>query len=148
MAGLRVLHCLVNSTTRQHGSPPTSDLLGVNYFRTVPADTEFPRRYGPLEVFVRFAHPHRIGGRVRVVVSYLNPDGTDRQVVYRKVFALPSLADPAGVLVDKSFKLAGIDLPGEGVYAVRVARRVCRPWRAKPEWRVLGSDYFSITRAP
>ena len=146
MAGLRVLHCLVNSTTRQHGSPPTSDLLGVNYFRTVPADTEFPRRYGPLELFVRFSVARRMGGRVRVVVSYLNPDGSDRQVVYRKVFVLPSRTDPAGVLLDRAFKLANVELPGEGVYVVRVVRRVRQGWASR--WRVLGRDHFSITRGP
>lgn len=146
MARLRVLHCLVNSTTRQYGSPPSSDLLGVNYFRTVPADTEFPRRYGPLEVFVRFSAARRIGGRVRVVVSYLNPDGTDRQVIFRKAYTLPNLSDPAGVLLDQSFKLPNIDLPGEGVYVVRVVRRVRQGWASGR--RVLGRDYFSITRGP
>lgn len=146
MAGLRVLHCLVNSTTRQHGSPPTSDLLGVNYFRTVPADTEFPRRYAPLEVFVRFSADRRMGGRVRVVVSYLNPDGSDRQVVFQKAYALPAASNPAGVQFDQSFKLANIDLPGEGVYVVRVVRRVRQGWTSR--LRVLGRDYFSITRGP
>lgn len=146
MAGLRVVHCLVNSTTRQHGSPPTSDLLGVNYFRTVPADIEFPRRYAPLEVFVRFAAPRRMGGRVRVVVSYLNPDGSDRQIVFQKAYSLPSASSPTGVLFDQSFKLVNIDLPGEGVYVARVVRRVSRGWASR--WRVLGRDSFSITRGP
>ncbi len=112
MGRLRVQHCVVNVTTRQYGPIPTSDILGVDYFHTVPADTEFPRTLGKLELFVRFFGTDGVSGSVRVTVSHLN------------------------VLV-----------PGEGTYAVRVTRRVRRPWEAKPGWRVLAADYLHIARA-
>ena len=31
-----------------------------------------------------------IAGQVRITVSHLHPDGTDRELVYRKTFALPA----------------------------------------------------------
>ncbi|MBX9582334.1 MAG: hypothetical protein K2X87_18680 [Gemmataceae bacterium] len=112
MARLHVLHCLVNSTTRQHGSPPTSDLLGVNYFRTVPADTEFPKLLPPFELFVRFAARRRISGRVWVVISSPRPDAGGRRVIYRQRFTLPVLTAPADVVYDKGLKLVGVTVPG------------------------------------
>lgn len=147
MAPLRVQHCIVNLTTRQYGPHPTSDLLGVDYFHTVPADTEFPRTLAKLELFVRFFGTGGVTGRVRVTVSYLNPDGTDRQLVYRKRFDLPATVMPGLVIMDRGFKLINVLVPGEGTYAVRVMRRVRRPWEARPGWRVLAADYIDIARA-
>ncbi len=54
MAHLHVQYCVLTTVTRQYGSRPTSDLLGVDYYQTVPADTEFPRRLGTRVLFVRF----------------------------------------------------------------------------------------------
>ena len=147
MGRLRVQHCVVNATTRQYGPNPTSDLLGVDYFHTVPADTEFPRTVGKLELFVRFFGTDGISGRVRVTVSLLNPDGTDRELVYRRAFDLSTTAARGFVVLDKGFKLLNVLIPGEGTYAVRVTRRVRRPWEARRGWRVLAVDYLYIARA-
>lgn len=147
MGRLRVQHCVVNMTTRQYGPNPTSDLLGVDYFHTVPADTEFPRTAGKLELFVRFFGTDGIAGRVRIAVSHLNPDGTDRELVYRRLSDLPASGVRGLVVLDRGFKLVTILIPGEGTYAVRVTRRVRRPWEAKPGWRVLAADYLYIARA-
>jgi hypothetical protein len=142
------MKCLVSRVIRQYGPNPTSDLLGVDYFVDVPADTEFPKRIGPLELFVRFVGVNGIRGRVRVVVSYLNPDGSDRQVMFRKVYPLPTVVAAGDVILARGFKLVDLDVPGEGTYAVRVARRVRRPWEAKAGRRVLGADYFQVRRGP
>lgn len=147
MGRLRVRHCVVNRTTRQYGPNPTSDLLGVDYFHTVPADTEFPRSLGKLELFVRFFGTDGISGRVRVTVSHLKPDGTDRELVYRRQFDLPTSYARGLVVLDKGFKLINILIPGEGTYAVRITRRVRRPWEARSGWRVLATDYLYIARA-
>ena len=147
MGRLRVRHCVVNRTTRQYGPNPTSDLLGVEYFHTVPADTEFPRALGKLELFVRFFGTDGVAGRVRITVSLLNPDGTDRELVYRKVFDLPTSAVRGSVVLDRGFKLLNVLVTGEGTYTVRVARRVRRRWASRPVWRVLGVDFLSVRRA-
>lgn len=148
MGRLRVLRCLLCRVVRQYGPHPTSDLLGVDAFIDLPPDTEFPRRYGPLELFVRLSGAGGIGGQVRVLVSYLNPDGSDRQVIFRKVYALPTVVAAGDILLDRSFKLGDVFLPGEGTYVVRVIRRVRRPWEVSSGWRVLAADYFYVRRLP
>lgn len=147
MGRLRVQHCVVNLTTRQYGPNPTSDLLGVDYFHTVPADTEFPRSLRKLELFVRFFGTDGAAGRVRVTVTRLWPDGSDRELVYRRLFDVSVQGASGAVVLDRGFKLVDGLVPGEGVYAVRVARRVRRPWEAKARWRVLAADHIAITRA-
>ncbi len=124
MGRVRVQHCIVNATTRQYGPNPTSDLLGVDYFHTVPADTEFPRTLGKLELFVRFFGDNGITGRVRITVSRLYSNGTDRELVYRRMFDITATGVSGSVVLDRGFKLINVLIPGEGTYAVRVARRV------------------------
>ncbi|VTU01529.1 unnamed protein product [Gemmataceae bacterium] len=147
MGRLRVQLCVVNATTRQYGPNPTSDLLGVDYFRTVPADTEFPRTVGKLELFVRFFGTDGAPGCVRVTVARLNPDGTTRDLVYLRRFDLAAAGVRGSVILDKGFKLLNVLVPGEGTYAVRVLRRVRRRWNGRSTWRVLGVDYLRIARA-
>jgi hypothetical protein len=143
-----VQYCVLTRTTRQYGPHPTSDLLGVDYLYVVPADTEFPRRLGPLELFVRFVCDGRFAGRVRVTVTRRHPDGTDRERVYWRVFALPTLQSPGPFVVDRTFKLQNVVVPGEGSYVVRLSRRVRRRWDGARPWRVLGADYLYVGRGP
>jgi hypothetical protein len=50
------------------------------------------------------------------------------------------------VILDQSFKLRDVSIPGEGTYAVRVERRYRpSPWQ-RPRWRPLGTDYILVTR--
>lgn len=144
---VRVQHCILNATTRQYGPHPTSDLLGVDYFLTVPADTEFPKRLGKLELFVRFFGDDGITGRVRVTITRLYASGADRELVYRNRFDISTPVVGGLIVPDRSFKMMNVLLPGEGTYAVRVARGVRRPWEAKRGWRVLAVEYFHIARA-
>lgn len=148
MSRLRVLHCLVNRVTRQYPPGTSSDLLGVDYFRTVPADTEFPKVLAPFELFVRFYARGRIDGSVRVLISSPRPDAAGRRVIYRWRFALPTMTAPADVVYDKGLKLVGVTVPGPGTYTVRVVRRAGRGWDGRRRWRVLGTDYFQVVRAP
>jgi hypothetical protein len=79
MGRLRVQHCLVNQTTRQYGQNPTSDLLGVDYFHTVPPDTEFPRTVGKLELFVRFFGTDGIGvGSASPLLTSVRTERTEK----------------------------------------------------------------------
>jgi hypothetical protein len=146
MGRVRVQHCIVNATTRQYGPNPTSDLLGVDYFRTVPADTEFPKSLGKLELFVRFIGDNGVTGRVRITITRLSASGGDRELVYRNRFDISIPGISGRVVHDRSFKLINVLVPGEGTYAVRVLRGG-RPWEAKRGWRVLAVEYFHIARA-
>lgn len=148
MARLRVLHCLVNRVTRQYPPDTASDLLGVNYFRTVPADTEFPKLLAPFELFVRFHAHRRISGAVWVLISAPPAGGSGGRVVYRLRVALPVVTAPIDVVYDKGVKLVGVSVPGPGAYTVRVVRRAGRGWDGRRRWRVLGADYFEVVRAP
>ena len=62
-------------------------------------------------------------------------------------FLLPTVATPGLVVLDSGFKLINVLIPGEGTYAVRVTRRVRRPWEARPGWRILAAEYLHIARA-
>ncbi len=147
MARLRIQHCIVNLTTRQYGVHPTSDLLGVDYYYTVPADTEFPTYPRKFELFVRFIASSRIGGSVRVTISFLNYDGSDRQIIYKKRFGVPSATAARFLVVDQGFKMLNVSLPGEGTYAVRVSKQFRKPWEAKTRWILLATDYFLVEKA-
>lgn len=145
MARLRAQYCVLTRVTRQHGSHPTSDLLGVDYYYTVPADTEFPRRIAPLELFVRLFGTGRLTGSVRVTITRLHPDGSDRDRIYWKVFRLPT-AGPGPFVLDLGFKLHNVVVPGEAVYAVRVSRRTRPRWDGARRARLLATDHVRVTR--
>ena len=51
---IRVHAFLAAATVSQSGLHPTSNLLGVDYWHEVPADAEFPRVVGRLDLFTRF----------------------------------------------------------------------------------------------
>ena len=146
MGRLRVQQCVLNRTTRQYGTHPTSDLLGVNYFHPVPGDTEFPYRLGPLELFARILSEDRVGGKVLITVALLNENHSVRQVVYRKRVSLPTVEIAGPIVVATSFKLMNVVVPAEGLYAVRMVRRVRRRWEEKASWRLLATDFLWIER--
>lgn len=139
--------CVVNMTTHQYGPHPTSNLLGVDYFRAYPPDTEFPRTIGRLDLFVRFLlrPPNATDPfEIAVHVHRLNPDGTDRQQVNN--FRFPVQVGQDAVAHDHVFRLVNIQIPGEGQYAVRVCRWGRHSWKGEG-WRVLATDYFLVIRS-
>lgn len=148
MARLVVQHCILATTVRQYGSRPTSDLLGVDYTYTVPADTEFPRIASRLEVFLRFyVTGLKRPKPIRITVSHLDADGNHREVIFQYQFLLSTLSPSGTLVVDRSVKLVNMSLPGPGTYCVRVLRRAKRVWDHRPQWRVAKVEYFSVERA-
>ena len=147
MGQLRIQHCILNSVTRQYGSRPTSDLLGVNYIRGVPVDTEFPKYSPRFEVFVRFFAFKTRRRRIYVTITWLQPAGRNREVVYSQAFDLPPLGDTDGGYYDHSFKFVNVFIPGEGDYSIRFAQRVRRPWEVRARRKSLAIEYFRVQRA-
>lgn len=142
---LDVQLCAVNTTTHQYGpDPPSNNLLGVDFLRAVPPDTEFPRTLGRLDVFVRFFVAHLESTTIAVRVWHLNPDGTDRERVNEYLFEVPF--QPSEIFRDRVFRLVNVRLPGEGDYAVRVCRRARHKWK-RDRWRVLATDYFRVVKS-
>jgi hypothetical protein len=145
MGQLRIQHCIANSVTRQYGPHPSSDLPGVDFIRTVPANTEFPKDLPQLELFVRcFAH------RIRrcclfFTITLLDPNGKDQQIVHRSDTLLTNLGMTVEECIDRGFKLRGIYLPREGLYCIRVWRRVRTDWSSGSQ--VLAKEFFQIVRA-
>ena len=78
---LEVQFCVLNDITRRYGPHPTSDLLGVDYFRPVPADTEFPYTMPRLDLFVRFLVARLGPTEIAVRVRRLKDDGTNGERV-------------------------------------------------------------------
>ncbi|HYH65715.1 MAG TPA: hypothetical protein VD866_13545 [Urbifossiella sp.] len=148
MARLRVLTCLLSRVVRQYGPVgTTSDLLGVDYFPSVPADTEFPYQLGTFDLFTRFLSTGGITGRVLVTVVRLRPDGSDWNQVYWKWVPLPVIPGPGPLVLDTTFRLHRLVVPGEGTYVARVSRDFRRRWDRIRRTRVLGSDSFAVLRA-
>lgn len=141
---LDVQLCVVNMTTRQYGPHPTSDLLGVDYLRTYPPDTEFPRTVDQLDVFVRFFVAEMNPTRIAVRVWHLHPDGSRRERVNEHRFVVPF--HPDEVFREHVFRLKNVRIPGEGTYAVQVCRRSRHNWKGFG-LRVLGTDYFHVVRS-
>lgn len=147
MARLRVQHCILSQTTRQYGANPTSDLLGVDYFHTIPADTEFPGRIPQIELFVRFFGYRESRGKVRISVWVLDVDGSERQNVFQMVYPLTGRAMPGWEILDRSFKLRGIDVPKLGTYSIAVEYRKRSSRWSPRSWRRLATEFFYVERA-
>jgi hypothetical protein len=150
MARLRltVQHCVLTRVVRQYGPHPTSDLLGVDYTLTAPADTEFPWSVGGAEVFVRYFVWNPRPVTVWVSVTRLNPDDTDGAQIYRKRYDLRFPPPPGRAMMDTGLKLRNLSFPGEGRYAIRILRPVKGRWQVGPNWRTLGVEYFLVERGP
>lgn len=147
MGQLRIQHCIANTVTRQYGPHPASDLLGVDFIRTVPANTEFPTTLTKLEVFVRFFTYKLKRCRLNISIIQLPPPGLQHEVVYRQRFDLLALDLFEGRCFDRSVKLVNVFIPGEGDYSIRFTRRIRRPWEYRSRHQVLAVEYFRVQRA-
>ena len=140
---LSVQHCVVTQTTTRSGSPPTSNLLGVNHYLTVPTDAEFPRTVSTMDVFVRFFLRNPRTTKIAVEVWWLDANGADRMLVNSYVHNVrfgPNIS-----VHDQVFRMVNVRLPGEGLYAVRVLR-VRRPGPEPLPRVLLSADYFEVMR--
>ncbi len=134
-------HCVLNATTRRHGSRPAFDLLEVSYTYAVPADTEFPRVVPRFDLFVRFVA--RKAGPTRVAIRVWWRAQGRRQLLhdFRPGRRLPFPAD-ATVVSDQPLRLPNVRLVGPGLHAIEVW---CRPDRRR--WHRIAVEYFRIERA-
>lgn len=147
MSRLRIQHCIISNITRQYGTHPTSDLLGVDYFHTVPAHKEFPYYVSGLELFVRFLGTRRIRGRIRITVSQIDDEGFGDPLDLRSTLFAPTAHSDGVLVLDKGFKLINMMIPEEGTFAVRVHRRIRPHSWSPPEWRVLATEWICLSRS-
>lgn len=139
---LRAHLVVLNATTSRLGS--VTSLLGVDYRHVVPADAEFPRRIGRMDVFVRFFTWRCVPETLAVEVWQLNPDGSDRARLFTHHGEVPFDANAS--VTDHVFRLPNVEVPAEGVYAVRVCR-LAQSRIARLQWKRLRQDYFRVVRA-
>ncbi|MBA4065884.1 MAG: hypothetical protein C0501_19625 [Isosphaera sp.] len=125
-----VHHFVVSKLARNHGPGQTAwDLLDVDYWRTVPADTEFPKLFGQLDVFTRFYMEQARPTVFRVQVSWVDhPSGVPEVIGDYGPFRVDF--DPAETVRDVSFRLPMIRLQGVGRHTVELMRPVKSGWRA------------------
>lgn len=144
---LDVQLCVANMTTKQYGPHPTSDLLGVDYLRSYLPDTEFPRTMSRLDVFARFffdppnpADPLAVAVRV----WWLRADGRNRTLVNHFDFSVG--VGPDATVHEQVFRLVNVNVPGEGVYAVRLCRPGRHRWKGRG-WVARATDYYQVVRS-
>lgn len=133
---VRVHHFVATLTTRQYGPHPTSDLLGVDYTHDVPADTEFPRRLGQIDLFTRFYLEQATQTAFLVLVRWTDSLDEQRKWVGRYGPYTVGFA-PTDIVRDHVFRLQNVQLPGVGRYAIVLGAR--RP----PDWK--GRKYMKLT---
>jgi hypothetical protein len=112
-----VHHFVVNLTTRQYGPSPTSDLLGVNYWFTVPADAEFPRWLTRVDVFTRFYVQNAKPVEFIIAVKWL--DDPIKQAPPLRLYGPFSVPFHRTERIrDHVFRLVNVRLNGVGKYVV------------------------------
>jgi hypothetical protein len=129
-----VHHFVANLTTRQYGPHPTSDLLGVDYVHSVPADTEFPRWLAKVDLFTRFYLTAAKPTEFLIRVSWRDAPSS-RQPCRRTYGPFTILFAPTDVVHDHAFRLVNVQLDGPGRYDVFLYHR--RRTKRGPRWRRL-----------
>ena len=142
---VHVQHAVLCHTTRQYGSAPTSDLLGVQYSYTFPPDKEFPQRLPRVDLFTRFFIDRPGVQDFYVRVWRLLPDG--RQTPMCKYGPFRVQFPSRVVFRDQHFRLRDIHLGGIGRYAVKLCRKVSRGWKGT-RFRILKTEYFNVEVYP
>jgi hypothetical protein len=135
-------HLVVLATTVTK-YPTVTNLLGIDYYHVVPADTEFPKRMDMLDVFVRFFHWGCRPETIAIEVWSLTDTAEDRTLLHRTTKEVDFR--PTEPVHDCSFRLRDVQVPDVGLYAARV----CRLTRSRLRgvyWKKLREDYFRIRR--
>jgi hypothetical protein len=139
-----VHHFVANLTTRQYGSHPTSDLLGVDYTYDVPADTEFPRRLARIDLFTRFYLDRAGPTDFYVLVRWTDsPDDQRRRVGRYGPYTVAFR--PTDVVRDQVFRVQNIQLPGIGRYEILLLRRRSPDWKGR-KYGILKQTHFLVER--
>jgi hypothetical protein len=139
-----VHHFVANTTTTQSGLHPTSNLLGVDYWHDVPADTEFPRRIGRMDLFTRFYIRKAKPVEFFVRVLWLDtPTGTPR-IIGRYGPELVSFR-PDETVRDHVFKVIHLQLEGTGRHRILLLRERPDAWGGK-RFAVVTETHFFVRR--
>lgn len=117
-----VHHFVAAATVSQAGQHPTSNLLGVDYIRDVPADTEFPRVSGRFDLFTRFYLKNAAPAEFALVVTWLDSPDAGRRRVWRSPAPHFVSFRPDEIYRDHVFRIHSILLPGVGRYRIVLAR--------------------------
>lgn len=142
---VRVQHAVLCNTTRQYGSAPTSDLLGVQYTFTYTPDLEFPRHLPQVDLFTRFFidRPGTEEFYLRIWRLFLG----GRQTPMSKHGPFRVQFRSGDEFWDHPFRMKNVRVEGVGTYAVRLCRKVARRWE-KPRFHVLKTEFFKVEVYP
>jgi len=140
-----VHHFVASLTTRRYDTGQrTSDLLGVNYWREVPADAEFPRTLNRLDLFARFylfdAKP------VEFIVQLVwndHPSRESKVIGDYGPFRVGFRRDDA--VRDAVFHLPMIRLQGAGLHSIELLRERKRGWQTG-ELVTIAKTHFLVER--
>lgn len=140
-----VHHFIVADVVRRYGQNPTSDLLGVNYWRTVPSSTEFPSRVSQIDLFTRFYLSGAGLTRFQIGVMWLDESRGIRRLMGVYQFLVRFAPDER--VRDHVFRLHSVRLEGVGVYRVRLRRRGLRDrYTRVKSWLFLADTHFEVRR--
>lgn len=142
-AKVTVAFSALASVVRQYGPGPMSDLLGVEFCRTVPADTEFPKQIASMDLFVRFFVVTPGDAKFRVEIWQLSRTFEAVALVERYAFTRSFL--PGQRSSDVSFRLPHAEFPNAGDYSVVLKQRVRSGWRGKA-WRTMSQTFMELRR--
>ena len=139
-------HFVANKVTRQHGPGQTAwDLLDVNYWRRVPADTEFPRVFGQMDLFTRFYLTNARPAEFFVRVWWDDSPTRGRELIGQfGPFLVPF--QPADLVRDYAFRLYNIQFRGVGRHTIRLVRDRRAAWPATSGWGVVAETHFTVER--
>lgn len=143
--GITVHHFVANHTTRRYGAAQrSSDLLDVNYWYEVAADTEFPHNLGRMDVFTRFylvqAKPTRYVLRVWWID---HPGGRPERIGRVGPFRVDFRPDET--VRDVCFHLRSIILRGSGRHRIDLLLPIRRGWETGRLIR-LAQTHFRVER--
>ena len=141
---VRIHHFVATQTTRQYGPHPTSDLLHVDYIHDVPADTEFPRRLGQLDLFTRFYLENAGPTTFLILIDWTDsPDDRPRRAGKYGPFTV--VFQPTEVVHDHAFRVQNAQLPGTGRYTIMLLRRRSPDWKGR-KYVKLTETHFTVER--
>lgn len=139
---LSVHHFVANETTRTYGSGNrTSDLLRVNYWHDVPADTEFPRTLLRMDLFTRFYLERAKPCEFYLQVWWLDhPSGTELAIGQSGPF--PVDFQRQELVRDVVFHLHLIKLQGVGRHRVELLRERKSGWQSGDLVVIAGTNFL------
>jgi hypothetical protein len=115
--------------------------LGVDYWHEVPADAEFPRVIGKLDLFTRFYLQNARPAEFFVSVRWLDSP-TRRGRRPARFGPFPVNFQPHESVHDHSFRVINIRLGGVGRYSIRLVREVEPDWQGRRFARLAETQFY------